>query len=51
VPTLRDEVMINGMRPRSYRSTTPEPEECMTCFATIGRGDPMDCKVNKDLPE
>ena len=26
-------------------------EECMTCFATIGRGDPMGCKVNKNLPE
>jgi 2,4-dienoyl-CoA reductase-like NADH-dependent reductase (Old Yellow Enzyme family) len=25
-------------------------EECMTCFATIGRGKPMACKVNKDLP-
>ncbi len=26
-------------------------DECMTCFATIGRGDPMGCKVNKNLPE
>ena len=25
-------------------------EECMTCFATIGRGAPMACKVNSDLP-
>ena len=25
-------------------------EECMTCFATIGRGDPMGCKVNQNLP-
>jgi 2,4-dienoyl-CoA reductase-like NADH-dependent reductase (Old Yellow Enzyme family) len=25
-------------------------EECMTCFATIGRGKPMGCKVNRDLP-
>ena len=25
-------------------------EECMTCFATIGRGKPMGCKVNKELP-
>ena len=25
-------------------------EECMTCFATIGRGDPMGCKVNENLP-
>ena len=25
-------------------------EECMTCFATIGRGVPMACKVNRDLP-
>jgi 2,4-dienoyl-CoA reductase-like NADH-dependent reductase (Old Yellow Enzyme family) len=25
-------------------------EECMTCFATIGRGAPMGCKVNHDLP-
>ena len=25
-------------------------EECMTCFATIGRGKPMGCKVNRNLP-
>jgi 2,4-dienoyl-CoA reductase-like NADH-dependent reductase (Old Yellow Enzyme family) len=25
-------------------------EECMTCFATIGRGAPMACKVNRNLP-
>jgi 2,4-dienoyl-CoA reductase-like NADH-dependent reductase (Old Yellow Enzyme family) len=25
-------------------------EECMTCFATIGRGEPMACKVNRNLP-
>jgi len=25
-------------------------EECMTCFATIGSGKPMACKVNKNLP-
>jgi 2,4-dienoyl-CoA reductase-like NADH-dependent reductase (Old Yellow Enzyme family) len=25
-------------------------EECMTCLATIGRGKPMACKVNKNLP-
>jgi len=25
-------------------------EECMTCFATIGRGKPMGCKVNRSLP-
>ncbi len=25
-------------------------EECMTCFATIGRGVPMACKVNRNLP-
>ena len=25
-------------------------EECMTCFATIGRGVPMTCKVNRNLP-
>jgi hypothetical protein len=25
-------------------------EECMTCFATIGRGKPMACKVNRNLP-
>jgi 2,4-dienoyl-CoA reductase-like NADH-dependent reductase (Old Yellow Enzyme family) len=24
--------------------------ECLTCFATIGRGDPMGCKVNENLP-
>ena len=26
-------------------------EECMTCFATIGRGKPMTCKVNRDRPK
>ena len=26
-------------------------EECMTCYATIGRGKPMACKVNRDLPK
>jgi 2,4-dienoyl-CoA reductase-like NADH-dependent reductase (Old Yellow Enzyme family) len=26
-------------------------EECMTCFATIGVGKPMACKVNRDLPK
>jgi 2,4-dienoyl-CoA reductase-like NADH-dependent reductase (Old Yellow Enzyme family) len=26
-------------------------EECMTCFATIGQGKPMACKVNRDLPK
>jgi 2,4-dienoyl-CoA reductase-like NADH-dependent reductase (Old Yellow Enzyme family) len=26
-------------------------DECMTCFATIGRGNPVGCKVNKNLPE
>ena len=26
-------------------------EECMTCFATIGRGKPMACKVNRNLPK
>ena len=26
-------------------------EECMTCFATIGRGAAMACKVNRDLPK
>ena len=26
-------------------------EECMTCFATIGRGKAMACKVNKNLPK
>ncbi len=26
-------------------------EECMTCFATIGRGKPMACTVNRDLPK
>ena len=25
-------------------------EECMTCFATIGSGKPMACKVNRNLP-
>ena len=25
-------------------------EECMTCFASLGLGKPMACKVNKDLP-
>ena len=25
-------------------------EECMTCFATIGSGKPMACKVNRKLP-
>ncbi|NNL74764.1 MAG: NADH:flavin oxidoreductase [Desulfobacterales bacterium] len=25
-------------------------DECMTCFATIGRGKPMGCKVNRNLP-
>jgi 2,4-dienoyl-CoA reductase-like NADH-dependent reductase (Old Yellow Enzyme family) len=25
-------------------------EECMTCFATIGRGKPLACKVNRNLP-
>ena len=25
-------------------------EECMTCFATIGSGKPMGCKVNRNLP-
>ena len=25
-------------------------DECMTCFATIGRGAPMACKVNRNLP-
>ena len=25
-------------------------EECMNCLATIGRGEPMSCKVNKNLP-
>ena len=25
-------------------------EECMTCFATIGKGKPMGCKVNRNLP-
>jgi 2,4-dienoyl-CoA reductase-like NADH-dependent reductase (Old Yellow Enzyme family) len=25
-------------------------EECMTCFATIGRGEPMGCEVNRNLP-
>lgn len=24
--------------------------ECMTCFATIGKGKPMACKVNRNLP-
>jgi 2,4-dienoyl-CoA reductase-like NADH-dependent reductase (Old Yellow Enzyme family) len=26
-------------------------EECMTCFATIGRGEAMACKVNRNLPK
>jgi len=25
-------------------------DECMTCFATIGSGKPMGCKVNRSLP-
>ena len=25
-------------------------EECMTCFASLGSGKPMACKVNKNLP-
>ena len=25
-------------------------EECMACFASIGKGRPLTCKVNKDLP-
>jgi 2,4-dienoyl-CoA reductase-like NADH-dependent reductase (Old Yellow Enzyme family) len=25
-------------------------DECLKCFATIGKGVPMACKVNKDLP-
>ena len=25
-------------------------KECLKCFTTIGRGDPMACKVNKNLP-
>lgn len=25
-------------------------DECLTCFATIGKGKPMGCKVNKNLP-
>jgi len=25
-------------------------EECMTCFATLGLGKPLACKVNQDLP-
>jgi len=25
-------------------------DECLKCFATIGRGDPMACKVNRNLP-
>ena len=25
-------------------------DECLKCFATIGKGVPMDCKVNKNLP-
>jgi len=25
-------------------------EECVTCFATIGQGKPMGCKVNRNLP-
>jgi len=23
---------------------------CMTCFATIGKGKPVGCKVNRNLP-
>jgi 2,4-dienoyl-CoA reductase-like NADH-dependent reductase (Old Yellow Enzyme family) len=26
-------------------------EECMTCFATIGKAKPMACKVNRNLPK
>ena len=25
-------------------------EECMTCFASLGKGKPMTCKVNRNLP-
>lgn len=25
-------------------------DECLKCFATIGKGDPMACKINPDLP-
>jgi NADPH2 dehydrogenase len=25
-------------------------DECMTCYATIGKGKPMGCKVNRNLP-
>ncbi len=25
-------------------------DECLKCFATIGKGSPMSCKVNKNLP-
>lgn len=25
-------------------------DECLTCFATIGKGSPMGCKINKNLP-
>ena len=25
-------------------------DECLTCFATIGSGKPMGCKVNRSLP-
>jgi len=25
-------------------------DECLKCFATIGKGSPMGCKVNKNLP-
>jgi 2,4-dienoyl-CoA reductase-like NADH-dependent reductase (Old Yellow Enzyme family) len=25
-------------------------DECMTCFATIGSGKPMGCKLNRNLP-
>ncbi len=25
-------------------------DECLKCFATIGKGDPMACKINRNLP-
>jgi len=25
-------------------------DECLTCFATLGKGVPMACKINKNLP-
>jgi hypothetical protein len=25
-------------------------DECLKCFATIGKGERMACKVNQDLP-